>query len=187
MKPEQPPADQPRLGTRLRRAIGDADRQLSARLQLDDRQRFAFRLAWWGAHLGDGYVWFVVALAALWLGDVALRRGILGWIISMALAGAITTSTKFVLRRRRPHEQGGFYSVKYDQHSFPSGHATRMGTIAVWGLLLFSGWGWLLVGLAAWTSWSRVALRVHYLLDVVSGLLVGGVVSWVVWIVLVGG
>jgi undecaprenyl-diphosphatase len=122
-----------------------------------------------------------VAVVALWLGDAALRRGILGWIISMAIAGAVTTSTKFILQRRRPHEQDGFYSVKYDQHSFPSGHATRMGTIATWGLLLFPGWGWLLVALAAWTSWSRVALRVHYLADVVSGLLIGGLVSLLVW------
>lgn len=165
----------------LRRVLGDADRRLSARLQIEPRQRLAYRLAWMGAHLGDGYVWVVVGIAAIWLGDAALRRGIVGWIISMVAAGAITTSTKFMLHRRRPHDQDGFYSVKYDKHSFPSGHATRMGTIAVWGLLLFAGWGWLLAGLAAWTSWSRVALRVHYALDVLSGLLIGGVVSLIVW------
>lgn len=165
----------------LRRLIGDADRHLSARLQLRERRGASYRLAWLGAHLGDWYVWVLVAVVALWLGDVTLRRGLWGWIISMVIAGVITTSIKFVLQRRRPHEQGGFYSVKYDQHSFPSGHATRMGTIATWGLILFPGWGWLLVGLAVWTSWSRVALRVHYPADVIGGLLVGCVVSILVW------
>lgn len=165
----------------LRQVLGDADRRLSARLQLDEQRGAAYRLAWLGAHLGDGYLWVAVAAVALWLGDAALRRGILGWIISMAVAGAVTTSTKFILQRRRPHEQDGFYSVRYDQHSFPSGHATRMGTIATWGLLLFPGWGWLLAALAAWTSWSRVALRVHYLADVVSGLVIGSLVSLLVW------
>lgn len=165
----------------LREMLGDADRRLSARLQLTANQGAVYRLAWLGAHLGDGYLWVVLALLSLWLGDAALRRGIWGWVISMAVAAAITTSTKFVLQRRRPHEQDGFYSVKYDQHSFPSGHATRMGTIATWGPLLFAGWGWLLVGLAVWTAWSRVALRVHYLADVIIGLLIGGLVSWLVW------
>ena len=165
----------------VRQALGDIDRRLSARVQLDEPSGVTYRLAWLGAHLGDGYLWVVVAALALWLGDAAQQRGTWGWIISMAIAAAITTSTKFVLQRRRPHTQGGFYSVKYDQHSFPSGHATRMGTIAVWGLLLLPGWGWLLVVLAVWTSWSRVALRVHFLADVVSGLLVGCLVSLVVW------
>ncbi|QLQ07777.1 MAG: phosphatase PAP2 family protein [Anaerolineae bacterium] len=164
----------------VRQALGDIDRRLSARMARRTVRR----------HLspglvrrppGDGYLWVVVAALALWLGDAAQQRGTWGWIISMAIAAAITTSTKFVLQRRRPHTQGGFYSVKYDQHSFPSGHATRMGTIAVWGLLLLPGWGWLLVVLAVWTSWSRVALRVHFLADVVSGLLVGCLVSLVVW------
>lgn len=187
MNHQPEPADRTHTGGHLRQVIGEADRRFSARLQVDASRRVAYRVAWWGAHLGDGYVWIAVAVAALWFGDAALRRGIAGWIISMVVAGAITTSTKFVLRRRRPHDQDGFYSVKYDQHSFPSGHATRMGTIAVWGLLLIPGWGWLLVLLAAWTSWSRVALRVHYLLDVISGLVIGSVVSWVVWFVLAGG
>lgn len=178
MSKQTGPADTTRT---LRQVLGQSDRYLSARLQLANRQGAAYRLAWLGAHLGDGYVWVVVAVVALWLGDAALRRGLWGWIISMAVAAAITTFTKFVLQRRRPHDQMGFYSVRYDQHSFPSGHATRMGTIATWGPLLLPGWGWLLVGLAVWTAWSRVALRVHFLADVVIGLLIGCLVSLLVW------
>jgi undecaprenyl-diphosphatase len=160
------------------------DRRTSARLRGVTRRRAGFGLAWLGAHLGDGYLWFTLAGLGLWLGDEGLRRGVLRWIISMAIGGIITTSTKFILRRKRPEEQDGFYSVKYDRHSFPSGHATRMGTIAAWGSILFPGLAWAAIGVALWTAWSRVALGIHFLLDVVIGLGIGVVTSLLVLVIM---
>lgn len=160
------------------------DREASARLRVSPDRGAAFGLAWLGAHLGDGYLWFSLAGLSLWLGDEALRGGVLRWIISMAIGGMITTSTKFILRRQRPEEQDGFYSVKYDRHSFPSGHATRMGTIAAWGSILFPGLAWAAIGVALWTAWSRVALGIHFLLDVVIGLGIGVVTSLLVLVIM---
>ena len=124
-----------------------------------------------------------MAALGLWLGDDPLRRGVLLWIISMAVGGSLTTSSKFILRRQRPQEQHGFYSVKYDRHSFPSGHATRMGAVATWGAILFPGYAWVFIGVSLWTAWSRVALSVHYLLDVVIGLTIGVATSLLIFAV----
>lgn len=166
-----------------RSRIGAWDRARSARLVVTRHGDARYGLAWLGAHLGDGYLWFTLAALGLWLGDDPLRRGVLLWIISMAVGGSLTTSSKFILRRQRPQEQHGFYSVKYDRHSFPSGHATRMGAVATWGAILFPGYAWVFIGVSLWTAWSRVALSVHYLLDIVIGLTIGVATSLLIFAV----
>jgi len=176
---QRPPSQPARVSLRSRAAAWDQQR--SARLRLLPDRALGYGLAWLGAHLGDGYLWFTLAALGLWLGGGPLRRGLLLWVISMAVGAIITTSTKFILRRQRPQEQSGFYSVKYDQHSFPSGHATRMGTVAVWGAIRFPGLAWAAIGLALWTAWSRVALGIHFLLDVIIGLGIGAVASLLVF------
>lgn len=69
------------------------------------------------------------------------------------------------------------YGSGPDVHSFPSGHGARMGANAPWAFLLLGGWGWLTWPLTLWVGWSRVAMGVHYLGDVLAGFLVGGLVS----------
>lgn len=141
---------------------------------------WAHHLATVGAHLGDGWVWALVLILAVALMPVAARPLLWRWAISMVIAGGITTSIKFIGRRQRPLQRRGFYSQTYDQHSFPSGHATRMGTVTVYLPVLFPKWGWFILLLTLWVGWSRVALGVHYLLDVLAGLVVGIVVSLIV-------
>ncbi len=54
--------------------------------------------------------------------------------------------------------------------SYPSGDALRVWLLAFTiGRLLPPAWGWALVGLATLVSFGRIALGVHYPLDVVSG------------------
>jgi undecaprenyl-diphosphatase len=130
-----------------------------------------------GAHLGDGWLWILVLILE-WLFVPPDRRPLVArWGIAMLLAGGITTSMKFLWRRQRPVQIGGFYSQTYDQHSFPSGHATRMGTVVVFMPTLNPWWGWLALPIALWVAWSRVALGVHFLLDVVVGLALGMSIS----------
>ncbi len=141
-----------------------------------------------GAHLGDGPLWVLI-----WLGLLAYMyhvganvRPILAWIASAVLGAAVTYTVKFTVKRRRPREIKGFYSRKYDAHAFPSGHATRMGTVAFWGLVLFPHWGWILVFISLWCIFSRAALGVHYLGDVLVGFAIGVLVSLLLWGILWG-
>ncbi len=137
-----------------------------------------------GAHLGDGPLWVVIWAGLLWQayragGDI---KGLIAWIGSAVLGAVITYSIKFTVKRRRPRDIRGFYSRRYDVHAFPSGHATRMGTVAFWGWTLFPHWGWLLVVISVWCILSRAALGVHYLGDVVVGFVIGLLVSAAVWL-----
>ncbi|AGN01616.1 phosphoesterase PA-phosphatase-like protein [Salinarchaeum sp. Harcht-Bsk1] len=72
-------------------------------------------------------------------------------------------------------------------HGFPSGHAT-LSTVVLLGLagavrVGDARWRWLLAGgLVALVSLTRVALGVHYLVDVVAGVLIGlTVLAGVAW------
>jgi undecaprenyl-diphosphatase len=111
------------------------------------------------------------------LGDEGLRCGVLRWAAAALLAGGVVGLIKLVLRRQRPREAAGFYSRRFDAHSFPSGHAARMGVAASLGPLVFPGWGWLGLPCALLVAWARVALGIHYVLDVAAGLAVGAAVA----------
>ncbi len=132
-----------------------------------------------GAHLGDGPLWLALWLAGMAYGWHAphLRNGIALWVLSAVLGAVVTYTIKFTVKRRRPREIGGFYSRRYDAHAFPSGHATRMGTVAFWGTALFPQWGWAFWLVSLWCIFSRATLGVHYVGDVVVGFGVGFFVS----------
>ncbi len=159
--------------------LADWDQAISRRWQQVCKGRVRL-WAVFGAHLGDGWVWVLALVLALVLMPMVERSLVGRWAISMAVAGGITTSFKFVWHRQRPVQQSGFYSRTYDKHSFPSGHATRMGTVAVFMPTLFPKWGWLVFLVVLWVGWSRVALGIHYFLDVAVGFTVGLIVSLVV-------
>ena len=101
-----------------------------------------------------------------------------GWakIILLSIIGlaVLVLSIKFLVRRQRPAgEWGGFYR-KTDPHSFPSGHAARAILIAI----LISGFGppWLIPVIWLWAvlvCLARVAMGVHYISDIVAGMLTG--------------
>ncbi len=136
------------------------------------------------AHSGDSLV--LVPLLALWW----WLDGFAGGSFAVPLAAAfllsvvLTTLLKYLVRRRRPKGDWGALYRKTDPHSFPSGHASRTAALTVVALAR----GQLLPGLllALWSvlvGFSRIALGVHYLLDVLAGYLLGlaigaGVAWW---------
>lgn len=158
----------------LRQSWLERDHALTARAMTLVRGPFTRVLATGLAHSGDSLVWLA-------LGVVLWRFGIGGWarageriLLVTALTWVVSTVLKvFIQRPRPPGEQGLFY-LKIDQHSFPSGHAVRIGGLWValagllplWGLAALLLWG-LCVGL------SRVVLGLHYAGDVIAGWLIG--------------
>jgi undecaprenyl-diphosphatase len=137
------------------------------------------------AHSGDSLVW-------IFLGVLLWRFGIDGWakageriVLITALTWVASTVLKAFFRRPRPEGEQGLFYLNIDQHSFPSGHAVRIGGLLLmltgllpfWGAAVLIVWG-LLVCL------SRVALGLHYTGDVVVGLLIGVGVGVVLLVVL---
>ncbi len=170
---------------RLWHRLHEVDTHLTERLHIPTGHP-ARLLVVLGAHLGDGPLWLILWGIGLWYwrGEPRLFAGLLKWVGSAMLAAVVTYTIKFVVRRSRPREVGGFYSQKYDVHAFPSGHATRMGTVAWWGSVLFPQWAPVFWGVSMWCILSRAAVGVHYLGDVIAGFLVGMGVSFGVWLIL---
>ncbi|HOT92419.1 MAG TPA: phosphatase PAP2 family protein [Anaerolineae bacterium] len=152
----------------------ERDRALTAQAATLIRGPLARWLATLLAHSGDTPVWLLLG-AALW------RFGAEGWarageriVLVTSLAWMVSTVLKPFFRRPRPEGERGHFYLKIDRHSFPSGHAVRVGgllavlsgLLPLWSAAGFIAWG-LLVCL------SRVALGLHYAGDVTIGLLIG--------------
>lgn len=85
---------------------------------------------------------------------------------------------KRLIRRPRPDgPPDGLYPA-HDRYGFPSGHAVRVAAIAaalgplvpVWAAALLALW-------AVAVALCRVALGIHYLLDILAGILLGIVIG----------
>lgn len=126
-----------------------------------------------------GVVWYAAALVWAWSegGDPALvvRR-------TLYVAGAVLTcqgvtfAVKLIFDRRRPVEKdpgAGEHIPRPKSPSFPSSHASMSATAVVTLGALYPAALWLFLGLGLVLAFSRVYLRVHYLLDVAVGIVLG--------------
>jgi undecaprenyl-diphosphatase len=170
--------------SRLERLL-QADRYYSARLRYAERPGPLRRLAIFLAHSGDSWFWGI-GLAITWLAAGPDGK-LLAVRLALAIAGLalLVLAVKRIFRRRRPAGEWGAIYRKSDPHSFPSGHAARMAMLAVLGAALGPAWfGWLLLAWAPLVALARVAMGVHYLSDVIGGVLMGiaaGVILALVW------
>ena len=133
----------------------------------------------WLTMLGDERVAFALALL------FARRHPRVLWALILAalVASAYTHALKPLFAAPRPPavlEPGSFNLIgpAHRKGSFPSGHTvTASDFFVVWVYFLRrAGLRWLLVGLAVLAGLSRVALGVHWPVDVAAGM-AGGVLS----------
>lgn len=150
------------------------DNDLTAKVRIKDTRSRLKPFAVFFAHSGDS--WFVLlALFVIWL----LTDGDWHRLAAVMAAGALGLAVlvliiKFSIKRRRPEGKWGSIYRNTDPHSFPSGHAARTALLAVIALGL--GPLWLGLACALWAvlvSLARVWMGVHYLSDVVAGILLG--------------
>uniref|UniRef100_K3WMH7 Phosphatidic acid phosphatase type 2/haloperoxidase domain-containing protein n=1 Tax=Globisporangium ultimum (strain ATCC 200006 / CBS 805.95 / DAOM BR144) TaxID=431595 RepID=K3WMH7_GLOUD len=150
------------------------------------------------SHTGDGIMWLLMVLPVLvlaWLGGFldnmtpATKAVTASFYICMAVDLLVIIVLKLIFKRARPpHHQTDGRFVGPDQHSFPSGHATRVGCII--GLIFYLSHTHpsivrefflmspnalcpLIVVWALWIGFSRVALGRHYPSDVAAGGCIG--------------
>jgi membrane-associated phospholipid phosphatase len=129
--------------------------------------------------LGNEEFYLLVFPALYWCIDntLGLRTGIM-----LMISGILNTYVKWILHLPRPF----WYSTKVTAYatetSFgaPSGHSQT--AVAVWGLIaatIRKPWAWIAaVILMFGIGLSRMALGVHFYLDVVTGWLMGAVLLW---------
>lgn len=127
-------------------------------------------------HLGDGALLLVLGVLIYWFGARANRRSRV-FVIAVGVAAlALSAGMKGVVQLPRP--ELAFSPQNYPGYTFPSAHA--MGSAAFYGALAVTmEWGtrrsrYLLAGgVISTVAISRVIIGVHYLGDVVVGVLLG--------------
>lgn len=126
-----------------------------------------------------GFNWgILLALGVgLWLWG---RRVAYGVIVVALVEAAVTTSLSHALGVPRPDAAGLVEYRRIGMPSFPSGHVTTASVVWSW-IAVHGRAPWALpIGLVLAVSAGRIYLGVHYLGDVLGGILVGALVLWLV-------
>jgi len=156
----------------------EIDHKLSNQLRLADDRILLRRVAAFFAHSGDSWFW-LAGLFLIWLFSRGNTHTLAAFLAgAILIQAALVLTIKFVIGRHRPEGDWGQVYRQTDPHSFPSGHAVRAVMLAVmaWQLgihplnLILTVW-------APLVSFARVALGLHYLVDVVVGWLMGIVLA----------
>jgi undecaprenyl-diphosphatase len=152
----------------------ELDARLTERIRIAEKPGALRTLAAFLAHSGDSWFW-LAGLGILWLvGNAYWKHLALILILSILVTAGVVFIIKFTVRRNRPQGEWGKFYRSTDPHSFPSGHAVRSMMIAVVTLGLGPLWlGWVLIVWAPLVGLARVAMGVHYLSDVLAGMILG--------------
>jgi len=104
--------------------------------------------------------------------------------LAIAMSGIISDILKLFIGRARPKFFATFgtlhfqpFTPGYNFGSFPSGHSTTMGAVAIVLMIWFPRWRLPVGILCLLAALTRVAAQAHYPSDVVAGLLVGTLYS----------
>lgn len=127
-------------------------------------------------------VMIAIMAIILWKGS---REDIVFMLIaccSLVVADPASGSLKSVFNRSRPCielEGVRVLGKCSESKSFPSGHGTNNGAVAMAAVVVFgwraSRWWWLA---AALISYSRVYVGVHYVSDVIGGMILGALIAF---------
>lgn len=133
------------------------------------------------AHSGDAAVWAVLLALAWIFGDVAWKGRALVTAAGLVIVELVVVGTKFLIRRPRPEGRSGLIYRKMDPYSFPSGHAARAAMLIAFFAVSYPAW--CIAAVAVWGPvmvLSRVAIGIHYVLDVLAGAVLGAGLAFVV-------
>ncbi len=164
----------------------ELDLRLSRQMRLSPAAWRGWRwLAAFLAHSGDSWFW-LAGLGIVWLvGSPAWRYRAAAMAIGTVFLAALVLAIKFSIRRRRPDGEWGAIYRNTDPHSFPSGHAARSVFLAVMAWSLGPPWfAWVLILWAPLMSLCRVTMGVHYLSDLLGGMLVGALTGLLILLAL---
>jgi|GEM_PF-37747 undecaprenyl-diphosphatase len=147
---------------------------LHQRMQMETLTRFI-------SFTGDGYLYLLMGLSLPILfpdqGTIFLLAGLLAFVVELPIYWVLKKSFK----RRRPfHVVQALTPVlkPSDEFSFPSGHTTAAFMIAGITSICFPAVSLLAYTWAALIGLSRVMLRVHFISDVLAGVLLGSLIAY---------
>lgn len=144
-------------------------------------------------------MWLWVPFFLILVVGLAIGRSKKEWVpmliafLAVVLVTTVTTSLlvkPFFQRLRPTHHPDFMYDVKTvleyvgeGKYGFISGHSTFSFAMAMFTTLLlnYKPYGWMIFSWASLVVYSRLYLGVHFLTDVIPGMLVGMLIGWVVY------
>ncbi len=148
------------------------DEKVSKKIVLFSEKRLKY--ASFIALSGNVQPWLIMSILFFVFNLFIDRSFNLVQIVLTLFAGILISICKYSVKRRRPSVTiSKKYVGKGDFYSFPSGHSGRMGCIALLFAVKYPFIGWVFVLWAIGVAYSRVALQLHYFLDVFFGILIG--------------
>jgi undecaprenyl-diphosphatase len=125
---------------------------------------------------GDGWLWYGLGLMILVVGDHVRVAAVFAGTAATSVGLVIYAVTKKATRRRRPClvEPNRWAAIlPPDQYSFPSGHSIAAFAIAFSVGQFYEALFVPLLLTATLIAVSRIMLGMHYLSDVLAGLVLG--------------
>lgn len=162
------------------RLITASDRKVMLRLNRWEAPRWVRRWMILASRGGDGWLWSAIAVILYFFGGPRRFEALQAGLAAVAIGQITFFILKRVTGRERPcavEPHCWAMLLPPDRFSFPSGHTITACAIAVSLGLYYPA---LLVGLifcALSVAASRVILGLHYLSDVLAGVLIGTVIG----------
>lgn len=174
----------PGAGKLMIQKLLQKDEELSRSVRVLENSRMKPFAAFF-AHSGDSWFWLAGLLIIALKGSNYWREWAVILIFSLLVLAVVVLALKFLIRRRRPEGEWGQIYRTTDPHSFPSGHAARAFLFMV--IIIGLGPAWLAFVMVFWApliSAARVMMGVHYLSDVIAGVLIGSIFGGIMLILL---
>ena len=170
------------MGSATVKFLADLDARLYSTFGRLEQRLGLYRIARVVSFSGDGYAYALIAVLALALepgaGQALLVTGCFAFAIEIPLYFVL----KKIFKRRRPYNVVPSFKQIHrpsDEFSFPSGHTTAGFMVAY---LISHFFAWALIPVYIWASLiglSRVMLRVHFVSDIIAGMLLGTALAYV--------
>jgi undecaprenyl-diphosphatase len=158
------------------RHIDAGDRRLMLRL---NRWRAPGWVRQWmliASRAGDGWLWGTIGLALLFFGGPHRFQALVAGALAVATGQLTFRVLKRIIGRERPcatEPHAWSMLLPPDRFSFPSGHSITAFACATTLTLFYPALSLGLIFCALSVAASRVILGLHYLSDVVAGMLIG--------------
>lgn len=126
--------------------------------------------------LGDGWIWYSTAILLLLFGGPQRFAAVASAALASVVGIAVFKALKRLSQRPRPCQIEPHCWSKVlppDKFSFPSGHTMTASSIALVLTYFYPGLEVALIFLALSIALSRIVLGMHFLSDVLAGIILG--------------